>query len=145
MVEMRYLFVICMQQTYPTTQSLHIPTDDLACTQTAAHSSNSISSDEACDSDSSDTSWPVISPVTSEDEYSATDSESGDEMLEVSGCDSVVDISMQSSFMHSPQDSQLDTTGQVPVSEIHTRQTFRLCGDNIDKVVKQRFMRSDST
>lgn len=65
-----------MQQTYPTTQSLHIPTDDLANTQTGYLSPNSISSDEACDSDSSDTSWPVISPVTSEDEYSATDSDS---------------------------------------------------------------------
>ena len=45
--------------------------------------------------------------MTSEDEYSATDSdsESSDEMLEVSGCDPVDDISMQSPFMHSPQDN----------------------------------------
>lgn len=73
--------------------------------------------------------------MTSEDEYSATDSdsESSDEMLEVSGCDSVVDISMQFSFMHSPQDSQLATTGQ---SQIHAKPMFRLCGDNIDEVVR---------
>ena len=85
--------------------------------------------------------------MTSEDEYSATDSdsESGDEMLEVSGCDPVDDISMQSPFVHSPQDSQLATTGQLPLSQIPARPTFRLCGDNIDKVVRQRFMRSDST
>ena len=136
-----------MQQTYPTTQSLHIPTDDLANTQTGYLSPNSISSDEACDSDSSDTSWPVISPVTSEDEYSATDSdsESSDEMLEVSGCDPVDDISMQSPFVHSPQDSQLAMKGQLPVSQIPARPIFRLCCDNIDKVVRQRFMRSDST
>ena len=43
-----------MQQTYPTTQSLLIPTDDdLYYTQTGCLSSNSISSDEACDSDAS--------------------------------------------------------------------------------------------
>jgi len=48
----------------------------------------------ACDSDTSDTSWPVVSPVTSEDEYSATDSnsESGNEMLEADGHDSVANF-----------------------------------------------------
>ena len=57
-----------MQETCPTTQSLHISTNDVPY---GYLSPDSISSDETCDSDTSDASWPVISPVTSEDEHSA--------------------------------------------------------------------------
>ena len=57
-------------------------------------SPDSISSNKTCDSDTSDTSWPVISPATSEDDYSATDSNSepGNEMLEADGHDSVANF-----------------------------------------------------
>ena len=57
-----------------------------------------------------DTSWPVISPVTSEDEYSAKDSnsESGNEMLEADGHDSVANF--QDDDISSPQSVCFDTT-----------------------------------
>ena len=96
-----------MQETCPTTQSLHISTNDVPY---GYLSPDSISSDETCDSDTSDTSWPVISPVTSEDEYSAKDSnsESGNEMLEADGHDSVANF--QDDDISSPQSVCFDTT-----------------------------------
>ena len=106
-----------MQETCPTTQSLHISTNDVPY---GYLSPDSISSDETCDSDTSDASWPVISPVTSEDEHSAKDSysESGNDMLEADGDDSVANF--QDGDISSPCNSQYALTRQLAAHVTHT-------------------------
>ena len=87
-----------------------------------------------------DTSWPVISPVTSEDEYSAKDSnsESGNEMLEADGHDSVANF--QDDDISSPQSVCFDTTA-ARVTHTCFANVSTICGDN---VLKQRYTRPDS-
>ena len=83
------------------------------------------------DSDS-DISWPVVSPMTSSDEEDPFD--------ECDEGESIEDVPIPPSTYHieesSPTQQQSSTT-EVP--------GYRLCGDNVDKSVKHRYMRSDAS
>jgi len=70
------------------------------------------------------------------------DSESGNEMLEADGHDSVANF--QDGDISSLCNSQYALTRQLPMSHIRALPRFQLCGDNVDKVVTQRYMRPDS-
>ena len=82
------------------------------------------------DSDS-DISWPVVSPMTSSDEEDPFD--------ECDEGESIEDVPIPPSTYHIEESSptqQKSSTTEVP--------GYRLCGDNVDKSVKHRYMRSDA-
>ena len=109
---------------------------------------NSSSSDESYNSDS-DSSFLAISPLTSEEEYSV--SESSDEReSDMSESDSTaLDLKQfrASVGLHVPECCNLTAIQQTSAANKprHCHTMYRLCGDNIDKTVKQRYMRSDTT
>ena len=95
------------------------------------------SSDESCnlDSDSnSDYSYRAISPIT-EEEYDTSDS-----IDESEGVLPESDSLHLTTFSRGLQPASTSTVGQCG----HSQTMYRLCSDNIDKTVKQRYMRSDA-
>jgi len=61
-------------------------------------------------------------------------------MLQLMAMTQLLTFKMMSSLLR----SQYALTLQLPVSHVRALPMFRLCGDNVDKVVKQRYMRPDS-
>ena len=97
------------------------------------------SSDESLDSDpqfdsDSDYSYQAVSPITSEEEYDTSEStdESENALSKSASLPS-------SSFSLDHQEVCLSAREQ---NDSHSQTKYCLCGDNIDKTVKQRYMRS---
>ena len=115
---------------------------------------DSSSSDKSYNSDSdSDESFLGFSPVTSEEEYSLSGSSDESETGDTTDSDIEPPTTIQPPTMHlGLQDPGCDhqtTTQQTstqcvtePSSSGHTM--YRLCGDNLDKTIKPRYMRSDT-
>ena len=110
------------------------------------------SSDESYSSDTnSDYSLKSMSPVTSEEEYvtSSSSNESDCDTSETQTPTMSSAIQPSTASLQSPGSFLLTTNQQVstqcagePFS--HGKTMYRLCGDNIDKTVKPRYMRSDT-
>lgn len=79
---------------------------------------------------SSDTSFRSFSPVSSEDEYSSLSSDESDQETDEG------DLSSTSTNPTEDSSSPTSTTQKVV-------NTFKLVGDNVDSMFKQRYMRSD--
>ena len=101
-------------------------------------------SDSNFDSDS-DSSWQSMSPITSEEEYSTEDDSDGDECSSESEMEEEADVNtlnLQESTATSRQPREEEPGAlQQPTT---TLTLYRLCGDNIDKTVRHRYMRCDS-
>lgn len=98
----------------------------------------SSSLDDTSDSDSDNSLRFNISPITSEEEYCTSES-SGNES-DVNDHDAT-ESDYSNPSQHSNHDMQLTPSADSTTSPLSTRTTYRLCGDNIDKTVKQRYMR----
>lgn len=96
-----------------------------------AHEDDSFTSSDESYSSDSDHSFQDISPITSEEEISTSSSsdESENDTSEVGSPPPVTSSEWQQ--------------GNQQSSVQHRYTMYRLCGDNIDKTVKQRYMRCD--
>lgn len=96
-----------------------------------------------CDSDDSDSdySWRSISPISSmSEEESASEEASG---LDDSHEEDTTEIDEVDRALAPSQHQREDDHGILRKPEATSVTHFRLCGDNIDKTVRQRYMRSD--
>lgn len=93
----------------------------------------------------SDYATPPFSPLTSEDDSLSSDSNSDEEKSELPSA------STEATITAGAKTSQTDHTSNSGV-KVNTLQScvsnalasYKLCGDNIDKTVRQRYMRVDS-
>ena len=95
-------------------------------------------SSESSDSDDSDsdTSWRSMSPISSDEEYFSDDSDDDDDDGDTSSHETVATA-----------DSSSSTSINLLQSSSHASAViltlYKLYGDNTDKIVHQRYMRSD--
>ena len=90
---------------------------------------------EESDSDS-DSSWKSISPITSDEEYQ-TDSD--EEELSESEVEEAPPA-QASTDAHTSKNSSITLQSECQPTHIIL---YRLCGDNVDKTIKHRYMRVD--
>ena len=111
--------------------------------------SSSDESDESYSSDTnSDYSLKSMSPVTSEEEYvassSSNESDSDTSESHTPTTSSAIHLSTTSPQSPGSMTNQQVSTRCVSEPFSHGQTMYRLCGDNIDKTVKPRYMRSDT-
>lgn len=93
----------------------------------------SSSLDDSSDSDSDNSRQYNISPITSEEEYCTSES-SGNETDET-------ESDYRNPSQQSDHEMQLMPSANGTTASLCSRTTYRLCGDNIDKTVRHRYMR----
>ena len=109
-----------------------------------------VSDDENLDSDSSTSESACVSEVSSEDDnISLSSSSDSDVDTEDSDLLDVGEVTSEEDTV-APSDEltmqgEDDNTSSNEESKSNPVFTFKLCGDNIDKTVKRRYMRSDKS
>lgn len=99
---------------------------------------------DACDTDDtdSDDSWRDVSPITSDEEYWSDE----DEVETSEEVDSDPDVHSSASARGNDSISLSGHNLECECEPVQTTRItlFRLCGDNVDKTIRQRYVRSDS-